>query len=135
MMKTFLYCILACQLLLCGCHESLEKRAQREAQEYTEKYCPTPVQNYVRTDSVVFDIPTRTYHYYCSVMNELDDDATFALNEAKIAESLASGLNENTNVRSYKNAGFSFAWTLRSGKDAKKVYLTKTLSPKDYNAQ
>lgn len=58
-MKHLIFGIIACSLLLCSCHENLEKRAQREAREYTEKYCPTPVQNYTRTDSVTFDIKTK----------------------------------------------------------------------------
>lgn len=72
-MKQLIIGIVACAALLCSCHENMEKRAQREAREYTEKYCPTPVQNYTRTDSVVFDIDTKTYHYYCSITGDLDD--------------------------------------------------------------
>ena len=61
-MKHLIFGIIACSLLLCSCHENLEKRAQREAREYTEKYCPTPVQNYTRTDSVAFDVKTKIYN-------------------------------------------------------------------------
>ena len=53
-MRYFVFCAALCSVLLSGCHENMEKRAQREAREYTEKYCPTPVQNFTRTDSVVF---------------------------------------------------------------------------------
>lgn len=131
-MKTFLLCIIASTMLLCGCHESLEKRAAREAREYTEKYCPTPVQNYMRTDSVVFDVPSRTYHYYCSIMNELDDSTVFEANRAKFAESFLKTVNESTSMRAYKKEGFNFAWTLRSGKDPKKVWMEKTITEKEY---
>ena len=41
-MKQLIIGIVACAALLCSCHENMEKRAQREAREYTEKYCPTP---------------------------------------------------------------------------------------------
>ena len=85
-MKTFLYCTIASAILLCSCHESIEKRAQREAREYTEKNCPTPVLNYMRTDSVVFETSTRTYHYYLSVMNDLDDAKIFELNRKLIVD-------------------------------------------------
>lgn len=131
-MKTFLLCTIASTMLLCGCHESLEKRAAREAREYTEKYCPTPVQNYMRTDSVVFDVPSRTYHYYCSIMNELDDSVVFEANRAKFAESFIQTVNESTSLRAYKKEGFNFAWTLRSGKDPKKIWMEKTIREKEY---
>lgn len=131
-MKTFLLCTIASTMLLCGCHESLEKRAAREAREYTEKYCPTPVQNYMRTDSVVFDVPSRTYHYYCSIMNELDDSVVFEANRAKFAESFIQTVNESTSLRAYKKEGFNFAWTLRSGKDPKKIWMEKTITEKEY---
>lgn len=131
-MKTFLLCTIASTMLLCGCHESLEKRAAREAREYTEKYCPTPVQNYMRTDSVVFDVPSRTYHYYCSIMNELDDSVVFEANRAKFAESFIQTVNESTSMRAYKKEGFNFTWTLRSGKDPKKIWMEKTITEKEY---
>lgn len=131
-MKTSLYCLLASAVILCSCHESLEKRAQREAREYTERYCPTPVQNYLRTDSVVFDTDNKVYNYYCSVDGELDDERTFALNSNNITGAFLQTLKENTAFRAYKDAGFSFAWTLRSGKNPKVVYLKKIYTAKDY---
>ena len=48
-------------MMLASCHESIEERAQREAREFTERYCPTPVVNYTRTDSVAFDMKSKTY--------------------------------------------------------------------------
>lgn len=120
-------------LLLCGCHESLEKRAQREAREYTEKYCPTPVQNYTRTDSVTFDVNTRTYHYYCSVTGELDNRKVFDLNRQKLADQLLASVKENTGFRIYKKEGFAFQWTLRSGSNPSEIYFDKKFTPKEYN--
>ena len=51
-MRYFAICAALCSVMLCGCHESMEQRAQREAREFTKKYRPTPVQNNFRTDSV-----------------------------------------------------------------------------------
>ena len=120
--------------MLCGCHESLEERAQREAREYTAKYCPTPEQNHTRTDSVTFDIESRTYHYYCSVTGDLDDQKVFDENNKKIADLLLNSVKENTGFKAYKAEGFSFRWTLRSDKDKKTVYFDKRFTPKDYNS-
>ena len=116
-MKKIIFGFIACSVLLCSCHESLEIRAQREALEYTEKYCPTPEQNYTRTDSVVFDINTKTYHYYCSVTGILDDKKIFDNNRQTLTDALLATVKENTSFRSYKKEGFAFQWTLRSDKN------------------
>ncbi len=132
-MKHIIYCVLACSALLCSCHESLEERALREAREYTEKYCPTPEQNFTRTDSVTFDLSTKTYHYYCSVTGQLDEKEIFDLNRQKLAEALLNNLKENTAFRAYKKEGFAFRWTLRSDKDKRVIYFDKRFTAKDYN--
>ena len=132
-MKHLAFGIVAASIMLCGCHESLEQRAQREAKEYTEKYCPTPEQNYTRTDSVVFDMATKTYHYYCSVTGKLDDKAIFDTNRQKLSDALLDNVKENTSFRAYKKEGFAFQWTLRSDKDKNVVYFDKRFTPKEYN--
>lgn len=132
-MKHFAFDIVAASIILCGCHESLEQRALREAKEYTEKYCPTPEQNYTRTDSVVFDMATRTYHYYCSVTGQLDDKAIFDANRQKLSDALLDNVKENTSFRAYKKEGFAFQWTLRSDKDKNVVYFDRRFTPKEYN--
>ena len=54
--KNILFCaLMVMSAPLTSCQESLEERAEREAREYTEKHCPTPPQNDVITDSIVFD--------------------------------------------------------------------------------
>ena len=131
-MKHILLCCVIGSAMLCGCHESIEKRAQREAREYTEKYCPTPVQNYTRTDSVAFYIPTKTYHYYCSATGVLDDPKVFNLNRDKLTQALLANVKENTAFRTYKKAGFAFQWTIRSDKDKKTVYYDRKFTAKDY---
>ena len=131
-MKQLIIGIVACAALLCSCHENMEKRAQREAREYTEKYCPTPVQNYTRTDSVVFDIDTKTYHYYCSITGDLDDQRVFDLNRQKISDALLVNLKDNTAFVPYKKEGFAFQWTLRSDKDKNVVYFDKKFTEKEY---
>ena len=132
-MKHILSCIVAGSVLLCGCHESFEKRAEREAREYTEKYCPTPVQNYTRTDSVAFDMTSKTYHYYCSITGALDDKKIFDLNRQKLTDMLLANVKENTSFRAYKKEGFAFQWTLRSDRDKRIVYYDRRFTAKDYN--
>ena len=59
--------------LLMSCQESMEDKAARAAADYTRKYCPTPVINYTRTDSVSFNKSTRTYTYIWGMCGEKDD--------------------------------------------------------------
>lgn len=116
-----------------SCHESLEKRAQREAREYTERNCPTPWDNNdVRTDSVGFDIDSRTYIYYCSVRGKADNADFINANRQVLTDNLKEDVNSNPNLKAFKEAAFSFAYILRSHKDAKQVLFSITITPKDY---
>lgn len=116
-----------------SCHESLEKRAQREAREYTERNCPTPWDNNdVRTDSVGFDIDSRTYVYYCSVRGKADNADFINANRQVLTDNLKEEVNSTPNLKAFKEAAFSFAYILRSHKDAKQVLFSITITPKDY---
>ena len=72
-----------------SCHENLEDRAAREAKEYTEKYCPTPDENFPRTDSVVFEKSTMTDRYYCTLTGIMDDAQIINQNKATLHTQLA----------------------------------------------
>ena len=41
-------------------------------------------------------------------------------------------VNSNPNLKAFKEAAFSFAYILRSHKDAKQVLFSITITPKDY---
>ena len=118
-----IYILLLGAAMLTACHESLEKRAEREAKEYTAKYCPTPVTNYTRTDSVVFYPETKTYHYYCSFVDK---------NRQLIDDMLLKSIIESTSLKPYKEAGFSFAYTCHSDKEPQKVLFETKYTKKRY---
>ena len=109
--------------LMVSCHESLEKRAQREAREYTEKNCPTPWYNYTRTDSVVFNTSTRTYTYYCTFSGPLDDPSVIATHREQLIQLLTSSVRESTHMKPYVEAGFRFQYVCRSEKSPREVLL------------
>ena len=69
-----LYILIALSLLASSCQKSIEDRAEQEAREYTEKLCPTPIQNYTRTDSLTFDRESKTFNYYTSLFDLMDDE-------------------------------------------------------------
>lgn len=119
-------------LMLAACQESLEDRAVREAKEYTEKFCPTPVVNYTRTDSMSFDKPTKTYHYYCSLTGKMDNADIINKHKNEIEQQLVQAIKDDTSMKLYKEANFSFAYLLRSAKNPQKVYFQTTITPKKY---
>ena len=101
-----IYILLLGAASLAACHESMEKRAQREAKEYTAKYCPTPAVNYTRTDSVVFYPETKTM--------------------------LLKSIIESTELKPFKEAGFTFAYTCHSDKNPQKVLFETKYTKKRY---
>lgn len=124
--------LFASVLLFASCHESLEQRAEREAREYTEKYCPTPTVNYVRTDSIAFDKATLTYKYFCTFSDRMDNAQLVKQNENQLRTALLSALRENTNIKVYKEAGYKFSYTMYSQKHPSEILFTATYGPKDY---
>jgi hypothetical protein len=113
--------------LFLACQESLEDRAEREAREYTRKFCPTPSVNYTRTDSVVFYKSTRVYTYYCSFTDAMDNKDIIDQNKEQITESLRSVIKNSTTMKPYLDAGFKFRYVCHSSEEPTKVLLDITL--------
>lgn len=118
---------------LFSCHENLEDRAEREAREYTEKNCPTPVVNDTRTDSIVFYKATKTYHYYCTFMNKIDNVEIIKKNRSMIRQQISKSIANDTNIKVYKDAGFKFAYTCRSASNPDKILYNDVFTKEDYN--
>ena len=108
-------------VFLSSCQESLEDRAVRQAKEYTERYCPTPVVNYSRTDSIVFDQKRHVYIYYLSFCDLLDDQKVVDENRERITDMLTQSVRESTGLRNFIEAGFRFEYVCHSAKTPKKV--------------
>ena len=108
-------------IFLSSCQESLEDKAARQAKEYTERYCPTPVINYSRTDSVVFDKKRNVYIYYLSFCDMLDDSEIIEENRDKITDMLTQSVRESTGLKNCIEAGFRFEDVCHSEKEPKKV--------------
>ncbi len=128
-MKRFL-CLSLLTLLFVSCHESLEERAEREAREYTERNCPTPVVNFSRTDSVRFDRETRNYIYYCSFVDRFDNENVVNESKDQIHEGLYNAISCDVGLKQYVEAGFSFTYIVRSDKQPSKVLYRDTIKVK-----
>ncbi|MBQ9533766.1 MAG: hypothetical protein IJR71_07430 [Prevotella sp.] len=113
--------------LFCSCHESLEERAEREAREFTEKHCPTPVVNFTRTDSVHFDRTTRTYTYFETFFDDIDDSTVVAAIHDELHEKLTTALRNNPKAKTEREAGFSFAYVARSASHPDVILFNDTI--------
>lgn len=109
--------------LLSSCQETMVERAQREAYEYTRKYCPTPPVNYVITDSVAFNVSKETYIYYCTFTDRLDDEQVIHDNKQVIEDALRKSILESTNMKPFVEAGFHFRYICRSQKNPDNIIL------------
>ncbi len=117
---------------LSACHKSLEDRAAQECKEYTEKKCPTPVVNDTRMDSMVFEPSSRTIHYYYSLVGNADNEQAVNTKKSELRKALRDALKADTGTKGYKDAGFNFRYTYRSGKSPSKVLLDEQYTEKDY---
>ncbi|WP_314286045.1 hypothetical protein [Prevotella pallens] len=118
--------------LLTSCQESLEDKAAKECKEYTKKYCPTPMVNNTRMDSMTYEPQTRTIHYYYSIYNEGDNKANVEANKQLLQQILLNGIKTDTASKLYKEAGFNFRFTYRSGKNPKTILLDETYKKGQY---
>ena len=91
-----LLCGFALCAMLMACAESMEDKAERECQEFTRKFCPTPYVNNERTDSQVFYRDTKTVTYYRTLRGDADNQPAIEANKAKLHEVLREGLSRNT---------------------------------------
>lgn len=126
--------LLFCITVLTSCHqETMAERAQREAKEYTEKMCPTPPQNGVITDSLVFDMKTNTEKYYVTFTGDLDNAEVINKVSAELRKGMLDIVRNNPSMKAYKDAGFRFSYICRSEKDRNKILIEMNFGPKDYN--
>ena len=119
-------------LSLSACHKSLEDRAAQECKEYTEKKCPTPVVNDTRMDSMVFEPSSQTIHYYYSLVGNADNEQAVNAKKSELRKALRDALKADTGTKGYKDAGFNFRYTYRSGNSPSKVLLDEQYTEKDY---
>lgn len=112
-------------------HSSLEDRAEKDAKDFTERYCPTPVQQMQRTDSITFDRSTHTFKYYYTLTNAADNADNVNKVKHKLKPALLKDLKDNTNNKLYKKEAYNFHYIFRS-ESSKKVLYELVLTAKDY---
>ncbi len=125
--------VLVCTLILLpACRNSLDDRAEQEARDYTTKFCPTPVYNYSRTDSLTFDRASRTFIYHCSLIGLMDSMEIISQHRQELSEGLLKAISASTQLKKYKDAGYNFRYLVHSSKNPQQVLFDKTYTQKDY---
>ncbi len=126
--------ILALSVVALGAckHESIEDRIAREARAFTQKNCPTPVQNHMRTDSMVFDITTRTLTEYHTLTDVADNEDIINASKKKMHQSLLNALINTTHLQAYKDASINFRYVYHSASDPSKILYEDSFTKKDY---
>lgn len=126
--------MLPCKVCLCltvvsflvSCTESIEDKAAREAKEYTEKFCPTPVISGSSTDSTVFERSSKTYIYYMTLSGNADRPDVIAKNRKLLHDAQKHALDNNPGIKKYKEAGINFRFVYRSASHKDSVLLDET---------
>lgn len=115
-MKHLSAILLALAALFSACtqRQTLDEKALHDAREYNRRYCPTPVINYMRTDSISFDASRHTFTYHCSFCDLLDSKEIVELNKDKITNNLQNNIKHSTSVKTYVEAGYHFHYVCRS---------------------
>lgn len=117
-------------LLLTACQETLEERAKRTMQDYTEKNCPMPLSQEITMDSCAFETATHTLHYYYTLMGSLDNDSL--LNKDAMRQTLVEALKNETSTRIFKEAGYNFKYTYYSQQQHGQVLFETVMTKEDY---
>lgn len=117
---------LAAMISMVSCTESIEDKAVREAEEYTQKVCPTPYVNDARTDSASFDKTNSTYTYYITLRGKADNPTLIKANRKKLHDIQKQSLDNNPGLQKYKEAHFAFRFIYHSAKNPKVVLLDET---------
>ena len=117
-------------MLLTACQESLEDRCAREAKEFTEKNCPRAVDKEIILDSMTFEKQTHTISYLYTLTGTLDNP--LRIDSAKFRELLLIEVKNSTNLKLYKDAGYSFRYAYYSEKEKGTQLFEATFRQSDY---
>jgi ADP-ribose pyrophosphatase YjhB (NUDIX family) len=117
-------------MLLTACQESLEDRCAREAKEFTEKNCPRAVDKEIILDSMAFEKATHTISYLYTLTGTLDNP--LKIDSTHFRELLLMEVKNSTNLKLYKDAGYSFRYAYYSKKENGTKLFEATFRESDY---
>ena len=114
--KIFAFFIFALAFSSCTERQTLEEKATADAREFNRRYCPTPVVNFMRTDSISFNPKNHTFTYSYSFCDMLDNEKIVAINKNKITNVLTSSVKNSTSMKTYIESCYRFHIVCHSDK-------------------
>lgn len=113
-------------LCLQSCNkENLDQKFERESIEFTKENCPQDIDPYTTLDSAYYNPETKTYTFYHTVKDFMDNDTIYT--EPVIEEFrsyIIDELRSSISLKKYKDCGITFAYQYFSDKSGKSiVYL------------
>ncbi len=129
-MNIFKYLAVASSvILMASCSESMEEKAKREADEFTQKNCPVPVSREVTIDSLKFHVESKTFIYYQSVSPKYPIED---LNVEMTHQALLTNLKNDPSKIRYKEAGYAFRYIYYPLTDPSNTIIDVRFTQKDY---
>ena len=123
MRRFLLFALLA--LLLTGCRESLEDRAAREAETYTEQTCPYHMDKFTTLNAVKFDKATHMFTNEYTLKGDADRELSEAEKE-NIRVALEQSLTNDTKQRVYLDAGYAYRYIYYSESNPETIIFEAT---------
>ena len=133
MRKTTLFFVAGLVITACTGRITPEEYAKQQAKAFTEKNCPSPVKNDIRTDSLVYEEDTRTIHYYYSLFGMLDNPDSLKGRGDGMRERMLQSLKRTGSNDEFKKAEMNFKYTYHSSSNPDTVLYEVTFHPSEYN--
>ncbi len=122
------FALITALVTLTSCqHESVEQQAEREAEEYTRRFCPTPVQNFSRTDSERYDPAFRVLLYICTFFDTFDNPEVVDRYRDRISTGLYNEIVNRPTMSKYVAADMQFIYIVRSDSNPDLVLYQDTI--------
>lgn len=116
-------------ILLASCAETMEEKAKREADEFTEKNCPVPISRELTIDSLTFNVDSKTFTYYQSISPKYNIED---LNADLTRQALLSNLKNDPAKMKYKEAGYAFRYVYYPLTDPSNTVIDVMFTRDDY---
>jgi len=108
--------------MLLSCHESFDRRLQREAREFTESKCPMEPEPGTLLDSTVYDPQSRVYTRWFSLSPQ--NEAAVLANSPLLRRNLLRQLAGDVDFKAVKDKEVTFRYVYRSQSTGKIIYDT-----------
>ena len=122
--------MLATAALLASCQETMDQRAARDAQEFTEKKCPVPIDPEGRLvlERISFDMDTHEWKQDFLVRT----DSNTHIDPAQWRPSLLDELKNLPNYQAYRDNGFNFRYVYLDMENRTDTLADLTFTKQDY---